>query len=253
MYEIKIKSTNIKIGQVKIGESNVSLQFNKLVGYKCLRKRIRNELSSADKKESNSISFSILSYVKEGNDFQKISKIFAEEILGFLREQTNLKEIILTMKEGDTLEIFKETFSRHIDYVQKKTYRNPIPTVDIIIEIRDCIVLIKRKNPPFGWAIPGGFVEYGESLEETAYREAKEETGLEVTDLKQLHTYSEPERDPRYHTVSTVFIANGKGRLKAGTDADDVRLFDLKKIPKNLVFDHGKILDDYLNHKKEIR
>ncbi len=99
-------------------------------------------------------------------------------------------------------------------------HRNPIPTVDIIIEIENAgIVLIKRKNPPHGWAIPGGFVDYGESLEEAAAREAKEETNLEVEDLRQFRAYSDPNRDPRFHTISMVFIAKAKGKPEARDDA----------------------------------
>jgi len=99
-------------------------------------------------------------------------------------------------------------------------YQNPLPTVDIIIEIETKgIVLIKRKNPPYGWALPGGFVDYGESLEEAAIREAKEETDLDVKLNKQLHTYSNPKRDPRHHSISTVYIAKGKGRPQARDDA----------------------------------
>ena len=91
-----------------------------------------------------------------------------------------------------------------------EVYKNPIPTVDIIIEIESKgIVLIKRKNPPYGWAIPGGFVDYGESLEEAAMREAKEETNLDVKLARQFHTYSDPKRDPRHHSISTVYISKG--------------------------------------------
>src|SRR5512136_648217 len=103
---------------------------------------------------------------------------------------------------------------------QIEIYRNPIPTVDIIIEIESKgIVLIKRKNPPHGWAIPGGFVDYGESLEEAAVREAKEETNLDVKLVRQLHTYSDPNRDPRHHSISTVYVAKAKGLPKAEDDA----------------------------------
>jgi len=128
-------------------------------------------------------------------------------------------------------------------------YRNPIPTVDIIIELEKGIVLIKRKNPPYGWAIPGGFVEYGEPLEVAAIREAKEETGLDVELIHQLHTYSNPKRDPRFHTISTVFIAKAKGIPLASSDAKEVRVFDLNNLPKRLVFDHKEILHDYLRYK----
>ncbi|MCD6153047.1 MAG: NUDIX hydrolase [Syntrophobacterales bacterium] len=125
-------------------------------------------------------------------------------------------------------------------------YHNPIPTVDIIIEIdKGKIILIKRKNDPVGWAIPGGFVDYGESLEKAAIREAKEETSLDVTLLEQMHTYSKPDRDPRQHTISTVFIAKGKGTPEAADDAAEIGVFTKDNLPEPLMFDHREILFDY--------
>ena len=117
--------------------------------------------------------------------------------------------------------------------------------MDLIIECEGRIVLIKRKNPPFGWALPGGFVDYGESLESAALREAKEETGLEVVLVRQFHTYSEPLRDPRHHTITTVYIANAKGRPLAGDDAAEAMLFSQATLPRPIAFDHKAILDDY--------
>lgn len=125
-----------------------------------------------------------------------------------------------------------------------KIYRNPVPTVDIIIEVEGGIILIKRKNPPYGWALPGGFVDYGETLESAAEREALEETGLAVTLLRQMHSYSDPGRDARQHTISTVFVATAQGRPQAGDDAGEVAVFSRENLPP-LAFDHGKILDDY--------
>jgi len=125
-------------------------------------------------------------------------------------------------------------------------YRNPFPTVDIVIELdKHGIVLIKRKNPPFGWALPGGFVDYGESLESAALREARVETGLDVELLYQLGAYSDPERDPRHHTISVVFVARATGEPKAADDAEDVGVFDRNSLPERLAFDHAKILQDY--------
>ena len=125
-------------------------------------------------------------------------------------------------------------------------YHNPIPTVDIIIEIESKeIVLIKRKNPPNGWAIPGGFVGYGESLEEAAIREAKEETNLDVKLIIQFHTYSDPKRDPRHHSISTVYIAKAKGKPEAKDDALEIGIFNVSNLPDEIAFDHSSILSDY--------
>ncbi|HOK03138.1 MAG TPA: NUDIX hydrolase [Spirochaetota bacterium] len=134
-----------------------------------------------------------------------------------------------------------------------QNFRNPVPTVDIIIET-ECaskrgIVLIKRKNPPYGWAIPGGFVDYGETLEAAAKREAFEETGLEVELVRQFHTYSDPSRDPRQHTISTVFIARAKGEPRGMDDAVEARIFNFDEIPQDMAFDHKKILEDYFTAK----
>ena len=124
-------------------------------------------------------------------------------------------------------------------------YRNPFPTVDIIIEVEGGIVLIKRKNPPPGWAIPGGFVDYGESVEAAAVREAKEETGLEVKLVSLLGVYSDPRRDPRSHTISTVFVATAQGVPVADDDAADAGVFTQSNLPEEIAFDHRKILEDY--------
>lgn len=130
-----------------------------------------------------------------------------------------------------------------------RNYRNPLPTVDIIIKYKDGIILIKRKNPPFGWALPGGFVDYGESLEHAAIREAKEETGLDVKLIRQFHTYSEPKRDPRHHTISTVFIAKGKGTLLPADDAKAGDVFKKDTLPSKIAFDHRQILKNYFRRR----
>lgn len=132
-------------------------------------------------------------------------------------------------------------------------YRNPAPTVDIIIELSDRparpIVLIERKNPPFGWAIPGGFVDYGESVETAAIREAKEETGLDIELIEQFYVYSDPSRDPRQHTLSVVFLATAIGQPQAADDAKHLELFEPWRIPQNLCFDHDRILKDYWRYR----
>ncbi len=128
-----------------------------------------------------------------------------------------------------------------------RTYKNPFPTVDIIIEMENGVVLIKRRNPPYGWALPGGFVDYGESLEKAAIREAREETSLNVELISQLGAYSDPERDPRHHTISVVFIARAEGLPGAADDAVDIGVFTRDNIPDDMTFDHALILRDYFN------
>jgi 8-oxo-dGTP diphosphatase len=129
------------------------------------------------------------------------------------------------------------------------SYRNPVPTVDIIIEIDGRIVLIERKNDPVGWALPGGFVDYGETLATAARREAKEETELDVDIVELFHMYSDPSRDARLHTISAVFIARGSGEPVGADDAAIARLFAPDELPDPLVFDHALIVKDYYRYR----
>jgi 8-oxo-dGTP diphosphatase len=131
-------------------------------------------------------------------------------------------------------------------------YRNPKPTVDIVIvDDTHCCVVIKRKNPPYGWALPGGFVNEGKSYEDAAVREAKEETSLDVILMEQFYTYSDPNRDPRQHNASTVFIARIRGdshQLRAADDATEAVWVDIYAQTQSgvleLAFDHQRILED---------
>jgi 8-oxo-dGTP diphosphatase len=129
--------------------------------------------------------------------------------------------------------------------------RQPHPTVDIIIELAEGgIVLIRRRNPPHGWAIPGGFIDYGESASDAARREAAEETGLCVTLRELLNVYSDPNRDPRGHTLSVVYIAQAEGAPKAADDAAAAGVFNETDLPAPLAFDHAKILSDYFTYRR---
>ena len=129
-------------------------------------------------------------------------------------------------------------------------FRNPKPTVDIVIETRpDSVVLIRRKNPPHGWALPGGFVDEGESLETAAVREALEETCLDVELVRQFHTYSDPARDPRHHTITTVYLATAQGAPLGADDAAEARVFAYDDLPDGIVFDHADILEDVIHER----
>lgn len=127
-------------------------------------------------------------------------------------------------------------------------YRNPTPTVDILILREEQIVLVKRRNPPLGWALPGGFVDEGESVEHAAIREAKEETGLEVELDSLFYVYSDPKRDARQHTMSTVFVAHAVGEPVGDDDAEEAVYFPLNSLPHPICFDHATIIADYLHY-----
>ncbi len=123
---------------------------------------------------------------------------------------------------------------------------SPLPTVDLLIALpNQHLVLVRRKFPPLGWALPGGFAEVGETLGDAARREALEETGLRVDLLEQFFTYSDPRRDPRRHTISTVFLARADGEPVGGDDAAEARAFPVDALPEPLCFDHSRIVADY--------
>jgi len=130
------------------------------------------------------------------------------------------------------------------------SYRGPRATVDVVIEVGDRIVLVRRRNPPPGWALPGGFIDAGETAEQAAVREAREETGLRVTLTALLGVYSDPARDPRGHTLSAVYVATAHGTPRGADDAAEARLFGEGDLPDPLAFDHARILADYFAFKR---
>ena len=186
--------------------------------------------------------------VKAGFPALASAKIAAQEILKHLRGDGRLlKDISFHLKDDKEAAIFNKGAISYLRHFTEDLQDRPFTTVDAIIEVAGGIVVIERSNPPFGFALPGGFVDCGETLEKAVAREAREETGLKIYDIRQFHTYSDPKRDPRFHTIGTIFIAKAKGRPMAGDDAAALRVVKLKDIGKmKFAFDHAKILKDYL-------
>jgi len=213
-----------------------------------IRNACKNSLKLAVELKINSIVFPALGCGTGGFGLLASAKIMAQEVLKHLRqEKTSLKEITFCLYNLEAFTVFKKGILGYLEYVATKLSGGPYLTVDAIIELSTGIVIIKRSKPPFGWALPGGFVDYGESLEDAVIREAKEETNLDLIELQQFHTYSDPQRDPRFHTIGTVFIGKAKGTPRAGDDAADIKVIKLSQIEKlEFAFDHKKILMDYL-------
>ena len=176
------------------------------------------------------------------------AKIMTQEALKVAREgKSSLKEIVFCLHDDEAFGIFEKHVYGYLRHIMDDLAWGPYVTADIIIEMNGGIVLIERTNPPFGWALPGGFVDRGESLEMAARREAKEETGLDLEDLRQFHTYSEPSRDQRFHTVTTVFTARGVGKPAAGDDAKGLKMIPFQDLRRfRYAFDHNQVIEDYL-------
>jgi 8-oxo-dGTP diphosphatase len=172
-------------------------------------------------------------------------KIMAQEAIREARTgKSNLKTIFLCCPDRDAWDQFSTAVNGYLKHLMDVLIWGPFVTVDAIIELAAGIVLVKRRNPPLGFALPGGFVDYGESLEAAVRREAREETGLELLDLRQLHAYSDPTRDPRFHTITTVFTARSTGEPKAGDDAAEVRIVKPEEIGGiQFAFDHKQVLE----------
>ncbi len=263
-----IEEEAIKKGPIKIGEAiytsagelpskyvihTATMGVDFKTDEKKIRDSCRNALKVAESLKVNSVAFPALGCGVGKFPYEAAAKIMSQEVFKHLHEtKSKLKEIIFVLYDNEVFDTFNRTVFSYLEYISKKISFGPFLTVDAIIEVNGGIVLIQRKNPPFGWALPGGFVDYGESLESAVIREAKEETGLEIFDLVQFRTYSEPDRDPRFHTVSCVFIAKAKGKPKPATDAKDSVIFSLEEIKDlEFAFDHRRILADYLESKRK--
>jgi len=209
-------------------------------------------LKAADQKKARSIAFPAPACDAGELPLKAGAKIMAQQVWKHLREEKSaLKEIIFCMRDRDSYEVFEKNVNGYLQYMFTKQQAGPFVAVDAIIDISGGIVIIERSNPPFGWALPGGFVDNYESIEDAVRREMKEETDLELLELKQFHVYSKPGRDPRFHTIGIVFTAKGKGIPKAGDDAAGLQVINLEDVDKiNFAFDHKQVIKDYIEYRK---
>jgi O-acetyl-ADP-ribose deacetylase (regulator of RNase III)/ADP-ribose pyrophosphatase YjhB (NUDIX family) len=273
----EIEEEALKKGPIKIGEAvwtkagrlpsrhvihaaTMGMDFKTDEGK--IRASCANALKCADELKVRSIAFPALGCGVGGFPLVGAAKIMTQEILKHLRGETSLREIIFCLYSEEAYQVFQKQVTGYIEHIVNHLGQGPYITVDVIIELsangRDLaklkdfggakgIVVIERSNPPYGLALPGGFVDYGETLEQAVVREAKEETNLELENLKQFHTYSDPNRDPRFHTISTVFIATGKGNPRSGDDARGLKVIPRQDLLKfDYAFDHKKVIEDYL-------
>lgn len=216
-----------------------------------IRKAAYSSLLCSQKNKISSIAFCALGCGVGGFSYEAASKIMAQEVFRYLREteEAELKRIVFVLYSSDAFKIFEKNVVRYLDYMNKKISQGPFITVDGIIQYQKGIVMIERSNPPLGWALPGGFVDYGENVEDAVLREVKEETNLDFVNFKQFKVYSKADRDPRFHTVSVVFTGEGKGELRADSDAKSAKVYELNRLPKEIAFDHRRIIEEYIKEK----
>lgn len=212
-----------------------------------VRMATRTALECAHKNKISQIAFPALGCGTGKFSYDAAARIMAQEIWRYAREvkDHSIKKIVFVLNKDADFKIFNETISGYLDHLINGLAWGPYVTVDGIIEYEGGVVLIERTNPPFGWAIPGGFLDYGETVEEAVVREVKEETNLDFVDFKLFKVASSPERDPRFQTVTIIYIGKGKGKLKAASDASSANIFTKKNLPDKIAFDHREVLEEY--------
>jgi len=257
-----IEEAAVKLGPVEIGESVMtsagSLKADFVIhactmgkDFKTDEEKIRRSAAStlkiAQDNNIESLSFCALGCGVGGFSYKDSAKIICQEIFRYLKQTQplSLKKIVFVLYDSKSYEIFSKVVDSYLGRLTDGLKHGPFLTVDGIIDYKGGIVLVERLNPPSGWAIPGGFVEYGEQAEEGVVREVKEETNLDFIDVKQFKVYSKPGRDPRFHTVSVVFTGSGEGEIKAASDAKSAKVFKMSELPSNIAFDHRQILKEY--------
>ena len=217
-----------------------------------IHKATYSSLLCAQENKITSLAFCALGCGVGRFSFEAASKIMAQEVFRYIWQikEPTLEKIVFVLNSDEAFGVFQKNVISYLEYISKKISAGPFLTVDGIIEYRQGIVMIERSNPPSGWALPGGFVDYGESVEEAVAREVKEETSLDFVNFKQFKVYSQGDRDPRFHTASVVFIGEGKGSLKADSDAKGAGVFKLDSLPEKIAFDHREVIREYIKFRE---
>ncbi|MBU1112630.1 MAG: macro domain-containing protein [Candidatus Omnitrophica bacterium] len=264
-----IEEEAVKQGPLRVGESVITSAGKLKAKYvihsatmamdfktdeEIIRKATYSALLCAQANKIESIAFCALGCGVGGFSYEAVSKIMAQEIFRYMQEvkEKTLKKISFVLNAKKPFDIFNKNVVDYLNYMSKKMSQGPFLTVDGIVQYQGGVVMIERSNPPLGWALPGGFVDYGESVEEAVIREIKEETSLDFIDIRQFKVYSKSNRDPRFHTVSVVFTGKGQGRLKAQSDAKGAKVFKPGDLPGKIAFDHKKVIEDYSQSKNKL-
>jgi 8-oxo-dGTP diphosphatase len=208
-----------------------------------VRMAARNALREGQEKNAGSVVFGPLCDIEYR---QPAAKILAQEILRYVNEfpSPSVRRITIVVPQ-EAYGLFARNVEGYLTHMLRKGIEGPYLTVDGIVSFDNGIVLIERSNPPLGWALPGGFVDHGETVEEAVVREIKEETGLDFQDIRLAAVISSPDRDPRFHTVSVVFVGRGEGVLRAGDDAQGAQVYRIDELPANIAFDHRDVIKRY--------
>ncbi|MFA6281454.1 MAG: macro domain-containing protein [Candidatus Omnitrophota bacterium] len=263
----EIEEAAMKQGPVKVGEAVITgagklkakyvihaatMEMDFKTNEEIIRKATLSTLLVAQKKKIDSLAFCALGCGVGHFSYEVASKIMAQEVFRYLKEtkEPSLKKIEFVLYSDGALKIFQKNVNEYLDHLQNKLCQGPFLTVDGIMEHEGGIVLIERTNPPLGWALPGGFVDYGETVEEAVKREMKEETNLDFTGIKLFGVSSDPKRDARFHTVSVIFTGKGKGKLKAASDAMNAKVYKFNSLPEKIAFDHRAIIENYAKTSK---
>ncbi len=259
---VTIEEEAVRQGPVAIGESRltgggklparfvihaVTMGMDFRTSELFIRQAASSALRCAHAHNICSLAFCALGCGVGGFSYKDSAKIIAQEIYRyFLTERSPvLQKIILVLFSPEAFQDFRKYGEGYLQYMKEKMAQGPFVTVDGIVLYQDGIVLIERLNPPLGWALPGGFVDYGESVEDAVIREIKEETNLDFYDYKQFRVFSSPKRDPRFHTISVVFSGQAKGCLSAASDARSAKVFPYHNLPDAIAFDHKEIIEAY--------